>query len=312
MYVGEGRYRGWTLTISQNSSLVLTAFLALFITFAASRFWGVVCFVVHQARSSLDDQDDLHHQIQILLRNTTTHTSLISELGRLLWNRINRGTISRSLPILLTTLLYAFAAGLAGLFVPRFIKGTNEVLLKGSTCGWMRDVPRGTNFTLDPAALDATTAILVAGGSSYSTSVAYTRYCYRGQPLQKQLCSHMEKPIINSSVNMNSPCPFRNSICGSVGISVDTGLIAADKDLGINCKEENCISFRRKMECAILQGERYSKGWEFIPGSHSYAPNGDELKSFYFGPSTGVSDPNLTFSISNLSRYYLKDAYNLW
>ena len=42
-----GRIKGSTITLDHHNGALLTAFLAVFIAFAGSRLWRIVCFVIH-------------------------------------------------------------------------------------------------------------------------------------------------------------------------------------------------------------------------------------------------------------------------
>jgi hypothetical protein len=48
----EGAIRGATLTLSQKHAGVLSAFLAILVSFAGSLFWIILSFAIHQAYTS--------------------------------------------------------------------------------------------------------------------------------------------------------------------------------------------------------------------------------------------------------------------
>ncbi|KAF2470852.1 uncharacterized protein BDR25DRAFT_224718, partial [Lindgomyces ingoldianus] len=68
----DGRFRGATLTLPTTQGLILVSFLTLFVQFSGACFWRVICFILHQFRSSTVPQDGLFHQQQIILRNAIT------------------------------------------------------------------------------------------------------------------------------------------------------------------------------------------------------------------------------------------------
>lgn len=65
----HGKISGLTITLTNQNGALLTAFLALFVTFTSTCFWRILSFTLHQHLSSSSAQDGLYHQRQSILRN---------------------------------------------------------------------------------------------------------------------------------------------------------------------------------------------------------------------------------------------------
>ncbi|KAF2184882.1 hypothetical protein K469DRAFT_633197 [Zopfia rhizophila CBS 207.26] len=312
----KGRYFGSTVTLPQESGFILIAFLALFVRFAGSHLWGVVCFTIHQIRATSSDQDDFYHQTQVLLRNASSESSVLWNMTMLWWSRKRGNIFLRCLPVVLVSALHVTALGAAGLLSSRFITVGDVAVAKGSICGWMAEISTNADLTNDTIGTDTANALLVAGRWTYKKSLTYSHTCYREHlETRNSLCQLYTQPRIESSVNMSSTCPFTKEICDSSAISIDTGFIDSDIHLGINSPKQDRISCRKVMTCAPLLGERYTDGWLPFPEELPNAIPNDTLKSYYFGPSTspdGLIYSNSTFSIGNFSNYFVQIPYDFW
>lgn len=75
----RGRVLGATLTLDRQQANLLIAFTASFVVFVGSRFWHILCLFLHQIYSTSDLRDALHHQRQVVLRNSgTSDAGLVS------------------------------------------------------------------------------------------------------------------------------------------------------------------------------------------------------------------------------------------
>ena len=134
-----GRISGSVITISHRNGALLTAFLALFITFTSSRLWRIACFALHQLLlSEAVPQDGLYHQRQAILRNTLDEkTAMISFIRILLaWRSKALRPFLRLLPLatLSALITVAFVAGSILSSKISSIMG-NEVLISSPDCG---------------------------------------------------------------------------------------------------------------------------------------------------------------------------------
>lgn len=76
----RSRVLGATLTLTRQQANLLIAFTASFVVFVGSRFWRIVCLALHQAYSTSDLSDALHHQRQVVLRNSgSSDSGVVSE-----------------------------------------------------------------------------------------------------------------------------------------------------------------------------------------------------------------------------------------
>ncbi|KAF2813089.1 uncharacterized protein BDZ99DRAFT_517378 [Mytilinidion resinicola] len=148
---GDGKYLGATITLPAAQGLILVAFLALFVQASGGFFWRVVCFVLHQIRSSSRAKDGLHHQQQALLRNAASSSNAAWEATKTvwLWRKHARRTFSRSMPLILICLVHLAIFGIAGLFSSRVVTTSNQALVRSDVCGWPKSVPNPINTPED-------------------------------------------------------------------------------------------------------------------------------------------------------------------
>jgi hypothetical protein len=66
----RGRVLGATLTLSREDGNYLLSFTAFFIGFVSTRFWRIMCFILHNLFSTSTPRDALYHQQQAILRNS--------------------------------------------------------------------------------------------------------------------------------------------------------------------------------------------------------------------------------------------------
>lgn len=77
----RGSVLGQTLTLDRNDANLLTAFTASFVVFVGARVWGMASLVLHRYYSTPDRRDALHHQRQVVLRNTSSADSALVRRG---------------------------------------------------------------------------------------------------------------------------------------------------------------------------------------------------------------------------------------
>lgn len=98
----RGAILGSTVTLSSRYASILTAFLALFVTVVGSCLWRISSFVIHQYSSSPDAKDGLHHQHQLIFRNTGSPAEAAKSFTEIAWHwrRSSLKAWARSLPLL--------------------------------------------------------------------------------------------------------------------------------------------------------------------------------------------------------------------
>lgn len=84
--------RGATVTLTNRDGALLTAFLALFVTFVGRSFWRIFCFVAHRTLSTSAAQDGLYHQTQAVLRNADESIAGLKYFVLLAWNWRKKST----------------------------------------------------------------------------------------------------------------------------------------------------------------------------------------------------------------------------
>ncbi|KAI1736478.1 hypothetical protein F4680DRAFT_432254 [Xylaria scruposa] len=262
VYVGiwtnwsRGRILGSTLTVTDRNGALLVAFLALYVSYTGTRFWRLICFILHYFLSSAEPQDGVYHQRQAILRNSTTGLQGFEQLARILWawRKTALQLYRRTASILVISLASFLLFAVAGIFSSQVtaVPG-DEVLLTGANCG----VPY---LWLNPD-IDAVSAIL----SPYLTEriVASQEYgirCYSNIS-STTMCNNFVKERLPVTVVSNASCPFQSSICKEEdrNLLLDTGYLDSINDFGINTPPENRFLFRQLSHCAPILTEGYTK-----------------------------------------------------
>jgi len=293
----EGAVHGASLTLPNQWALVLSSFLALFVRLVGGYLWEIMCFAIHQTKASSDIQDDIHHQIQLVLRNSEHESTFVWKLIKIgLAHKGARLDASRR-SVFLTLLAIAHGLGIwaAGGLSSRFIAGSDEVQSLPTTCGWMKE-----EFfnNISDATWDTTNALLVMARYRYRRSANYARSCYGQVGGTSAVCGTFREKSLPYTIS-TTPCPFDKKICNGSAISIDTGFLRSDLHLGINTRPEDSISFRKQLTCVPLAGQKYTDGWKNITDTNGEATS--PYIGYEFGPRTTKLDPlyeNHTFGIS--------------
>jgi hypothetical protein len=244
----EGAIRGATLTLSQKHAGVLSAFLAILVSFAGSLFWIILSFAIHQAYTSepAQGQDALHSQRQLILRNKTAAGAawalikLPFESGRTA-SRVK--AVGRSLPLAILAILSILLFGVSGLFTSYITKtASKSTIIIGPACG-------GFKFNASDSTMNSKTL-----QDTYEAAT-YVHQCYQGSP-SGLLCGTYARPSIPFTTNQNASCPFASELCAYNNLSafqMDTGLLDSQTDFGINARPKDRIKFRRVATCAPVK-----------------------------------------------------------
>lgn len=132
------------MTLPTNAGLILVSFLTLFVQFSGACFWRILCFVLHQFRSTPGPRDGLFHQQQIILRNSVTAPNALWNFGRIsiAWRAAVKAPFRNSLPLLLAASIHIAFFGAAGLFSSRIASTTAGVgLVRSPKCGFVKELP---------------------------------------------------------------------------------------------------------------------------------------------------------------------------
>lgn len=270
----RGRVVGQTLTLNREHANLLIAFTASFVVFVGARFWRIICLFLHQVYSTSDARDALHHQRQVLLRNSGCSDSgavgsmsifssslvltavLQFRFIALLhaWRHSSFKSAVRVAPAL--TLAAAFAIGftIAGGYSSKiFLGGDNRgsaVLLKGTDCTVISNV---TSMAGQLSFEDIESKVTVTANN-------YVQQCYSANSTGLTDCNYFVSPRLPGFVDNAAPCPFKESLCRnkSTNTALDTGYINTDIHLGLNAPPEERMFVRHLLHCAPLLTEGHS------------------------------------------------------
>ncbi|GAM88114.1 hypothetical protein ANO11243_061450 [Dothideomycetidae sp. 11243] len=245
----RGRTAGTTLTLGPHSSSFLVAFLSVYAGFVFSQLWAICVFVGHQWRSSRDDRDGLHHQMQVVLRSTRTPQSAAGMFVHLWWNW--RGVLPDACRRCWSWVAFAslfFILTLAGSVMVGFVTWSEQDI--------RRRLPKKCGLNLFESSTMSVTAL---DDYTFQTlnetlqAASYVQRCYN--PLAGSVgCGGFVKQSLELTTNANEPCPFPG-YCqdGEMSaFSVSTGLIDSREHLGVNTNDSGRVAFQKRQTCAPL------------------------------------------------------------
>ena len=284
----RGRLLGSTLTISTSHGGLLSAFLAIFISLTGIAFWRITSFTLHQWRSGKAFNDGLHHQQQLIFRNTGTASGALWQMLQLpnSWRNHANSPWLRTLPVALLALINVVIFAIAAIFSSEVTKATGkEVLIQSSNCGSLEFDSADDGYT---GVLQAAFNTVVLNDST--EAAAYTRNCY-GDDANGLRCNRYVQTRIQWKTNVNASCPFDDELCffGKSGaMEMDTGPIDSHQALGINVPKEYRVTYRKVATCSPIRTSRkYRSVWNDTNPDHiAYE---DTYDRFFFGP-TSVSN----------------------
>ncbi|KAF2138395.1 uncharacterized protein K452DRAFT_277538 [Aplosporella prunicola CBS 121167] len=312
----KGRIFGATLTVNRREGALLIAFLALFVSVVGTHFWRVACFALHRVFSTEAAQDALHHQRQIILRNSANGTSGLVNLANILWTwsrkKLVRKPYQRTLPLIGFALLCMVAFGLAGTFSSKISTASgNDVLIKGSNCGIL-DSEEYLDFATQ-------VAYYFSSMSQYVDSwTKYAEECYMGSS-GMQNCDAYTKQRLPTKIYRNASCPFEEDMCKLKfgNIVFDTGYLDSNSDLGINAPANERILFRRVSSCAPLETEGFQdsfqmSGENFNHTRYNFGKAMDGLGTYYNQSTYEHADFTWTKDGKRLVPYNTPETYELF
>lgn len=276
------RVTGSVVTLNHRAGALLTAFLAVFVTFAGSKLWRIICFALHQFLLEDGAEDGLYHQRQAILRNSVDEKSGIVVLSRALWAWRQKAyrPLYRMLPVIILALLFAVLFTVSGIFSSRISSSMgNQVLLASPDCGILvsdpsqAPTPEQSEQIYQPWYTERLTF--------YSN---YAQRCYSRSD-NADTCAPFVKRNISSFINTNASCPFDSKICRKQdeNIRLDTGFLNSQEDLGINGPANQRFNFRIVNDCAPLNSRKHQ---EIV----YYAANKPYMR-YFFGSQLNISTP---------------------
>lgn len=240
---------GATLTLTREHGNYLIAFTALFVPFVASRFWRSFAILFHQLYSTPDPRDTIHHQRQIVLRNSTSPESGLMSFARLIWAW--RGAAPwpwpwlRIVPLAIFAFFSIGAFSVAGVFSSQ-ISTAGEVLLKGDGCEISSEY-FDRNFTSSNEDQSFF--------PTFTNNVAnYAQQCYTKIESNLLECSKFVTSAIPAAVmDYNAPCPFEAQVCrrNDSNLRLDTGHLNSNDIFGLNSAKEDTFTFRYTLQVSL-------------------------------------------------------------
>lgn len=250
----QGAIMGATLTTTQRWGNLLIAFTGFLIPYVASRFWRIICLVSHQCYSTPTSRDSIHHQRQVILRNSASPENGLWSLFYLLWARrrleryADTPRYSRTYRVTILAVCCIVAFTLAGGYSSRISAGNNEVLLRGDQCG------------IEFANYSTITAIGVMS-ENFNNAANYAQQCYSANSSGLLDCDKFVVKTLPTGVSDDTAaCPFESEVCrrNSSNIYLDTGFIDSNNDLGLNAPSDQRFALRYVLHCAPLQTEGHT------------------------------------------------------
>ncbi|THX66567.1 hypothetical protein D6C98_02783 [Aureobasidium pullulans] len=269
-----GQVQGLTVTLRSQDAALLTAFIAIYIQIASSGSWKIVQFIIHQIRASKqnDDEDALFHQQQIILRNSSSPLSALTDLLSMAWAwRRFAASFKRSIVLVLLASVHFAAFAIASLYSSRISSlSSQHMLVESSNCGtW--------SFSGDFQDEDVQSRII----NETITAAAYARGCYSSNRTDGQ-CGGYVNSRLPWTAYSNAACPFPTGRCrGDTGAySMDTGPLESFRALGINSKPSDRVTYRKVTTCSPIHVDSFEKL------EQTSSPNGTlPVDRLYLGPS---------------------------
>ncbi|KAI1746595.1 hypothetical protein F4782DRAFT_524054 [Xylaria castorea] len=268
----RGSVLGRTLTISRRDGDLLIAFTAFFIAFVGSRFWRIACLGIHNYYSTVEPRDVIHHQRQLILRNTESPDAGLLKLGQLLWAWRHSSSILRILPGLLIASFCVAAFTIAGGFSSQISSSAGtEVLLNGINCSLLQFRQNPSNFV----PYDSWVSQL------FSNALDYVQQCYSNDSSGLMGCKEFVTERIPVFINDTAPCPFPGPVCrtNTSNLILDTGYLDSHHHFGINAPSDERILHRRIVHCAPLITTGFSRDYQNQHGNYTLFDYGTSIAS---------------------------------
>jgi hypothetical protein len=244
----RGYVPGATFTMSNSDGDLLIAFTTFFVSLVAVRFWRIACLVFHRFYSTRYPKDTLHHQRQVLLRNTSSADGGLWISLCLCWYwrhlTLKSASLFGILPIIAVAILCVVGFSVAGGFSSRISSAVgNQVLIDGANCGFVE--------------ASGVSKLGIYRTQKFTRALSYAQQCYlsiSGSTSGALDCTLFLVKSINFAADTSAPCPFKNGICRGTDANLlfDTGYIFNNKDLGMNTLANETIRLRNVLHCAPL------------------------------------------------------------
>lgn len=276
---------GWALTLSTARGNNLLVFLGIYLGFVGAAFWSIIAFLIYQLMAGKLPGDGIHHQMLLILRNTSSPLSAAREFAMVAyyWRTVElRPRLMAPLLLSLLPLIIGVGFIVAGIESTRISAGEskiNEVKIKAENCGQsLWDASNSTSPSVAFAFWLAKTAKDARG---------YVEDCYGDTSIQQipYVCTYAVEQI-RYALSSNQPCPFEAKLClgeRDNSFMMDTHLLDSHLILGINAPTSDRVYFRKSVTCNVLDHTDY------FNSTSSTNSDGSNTTAFYlfFGQSIG-------------------------
>jgi hypothetical protein len=229
------------------------------------------------------------------------------------WKRFRSPRILRQqAPLIVLAIVHCAIIAVASVFISQIVQSGSDVLLSSSVCGWT-DLNYIKLSEEKLTAMPGSDAFYISGRNFFGTCQQYARNCYGQTGLSPSLgCNSLVKPTHDSIVTFNDLCPFQDGVCETSALTLDTGIVDSNDDLGINSTPENRVQFRKVLSCAVIPADRdYSTPWitNSTPPMFPWDPSdggSDVLWKYYnLGPQSflGFERPSTFWTINSTTSY---------
>lgn len=242
--LSQGPIMGQTITTDSNTGAIVIALLAVTTSLGMTHLWHLLTFAYHQIRANGRPSNGFSRHQQVLLRTLPTPSALMADSLKLwlAWRRVSEHTLARSLLYTSTALIFALGSLAVSTLSSYVVSSSNlEVLVQSPYCGML-------NWTANN--WENYKAVSEEASESYASS------CYRNGSLPSQ-CNVFIRPNIPFTTK-EVDCPFKEKICASSAISLDSGLLDLNNAFGTNFEDPDRIQYRRKSTCAVLSLDGYT------------------------------------------------------
>lgn len=294
---------GATLTTTRRDGDLLIAFTALFIPYVMSRLWRVFCLIVHQCHSNPNPRDPIHHQRQVIFRNSPTADSgLVSFLLILFaWRRSPWRRLVRIVPAALLAITFIVVATVAGGYSSQIstIAG-DEVLLKGKRCSVLQfsDAAYAASLTYSLAS-----RFLKRDSERIMDAANYAQQCYSASGSGLLGCNRFIVQNLPTVVkDYQAACPFPSSMCKSnnTNVHLDTGYVDSTLHFGLNAPDNLRFAWRSVLKCAPLKTEGFTGTRNELNKTFMTYHYGNTKK----GSTDNSPEMNYTYIVSDLESQY--------
>ena len=209
----------------------------------------------------------MHHQQQVVLRNSNTAGSAAWQITQIVWRwrKITNQSKLQSLSLILLAVSNMVLFGIAGVFSAEVTEAVgNGTLIQSPNCGYL--LPDTNRPGL--SSFEAITGANAMEANDTLAASAYSKACY-GNTLGGSQCHQYPKSSIPWTNKTNAPCPFERNICkdGVGGYEMDTGFIDSHETLGINSKASERIEYRKHTSCSVLRTREYAYDYNYTDSS---------------------------------------------